>query len=157
MHNDDCIFCKIARGAAPCDVVLESKEYMAFLSIFPNTLGTTVVITKDHYPSDYSKLPRGVRFNLTEFAVRAMNRLTDFFPDVERTGLVWEGYGVNHIHAKLFPLHGTKAESGEWVPIVSREEDRKYYDIYQGYIASHSGPPADPEELAQLARQIRGE
>ncbi len=28
--------------------------------------------------------------------------------DVGRTALVFEGFKVAHVHAKLFPLHGTK-------------------------------------------------
>ena len=27
-------------------------------------------------------------------------------PDVARTGMIFEGYGVDHVHAKLFPMHG---------------------------------------------------
>lgn len=46
-----CIFCDIAAGKAPCHKIWEDEHYLAFLSIFPNTDGFTVVIPKAHYPS----------------------------------------------------------------------------------------------------------
>jgi histidine triad (HIT) family protein len=46
----DCIFCKIVKGKAPAHKIWEDKKHLAFLSIFPNTEGFTVVITKKHYP-----------------------------------------------------------------------------------------------------------
>ena len=46
-----CIFCKIVRGEAPCHKIWEDEKHLAFLSIFPNTEGFSVVITKKHYPS----------------------------------------------------------------------------------------------------------
>ena len=47
----DCIFCKIVQGEAPCHKIWEDKKHFAFLSIFPNTEGFSVVITKRHYSS----------------------------------------------------------------------------------------------------------
>ncbi len=42
---DECIFCQIVRGETPCHKLWEDEKYLAFLSIFPNTLGFSVVIT----------------------------------------------------------------------------------------------------------------
>lgn len=41
-----CIFCQIVEGKAPCHKVWEDEHHLAFLSIFPNTDGFTVVIPK---------------------------------------------------------------------------------------------------------------
>ncbi|NQU78645.1 HIT family protein [Candidatus Woesearchaeota archaeon] len=46
---DDCIFCKIVRGEAPCAKVYEDSDVIAFLSIPPNNKGHTLVIPKEHY------------------------------------------------------------------------------------------------------------
>jgi len=43
----DCIFCKIVKGEASAHTIWENEKYLAFLSIFPNTLGTAVVISKN--------------------------------------------------------------------------------------------------------------
>ena len=48
---EECIFCKIVKKEIPCHQIWEDKEHLAFLSIFPNTEGFSVVIPKKHYPS----------------------------------------------------------------------------------------------------------
>lgn len=71
--------------------------------------------------------------------------------DVGRTGMMFEGFGADHIHAKLFPMHGTKAK--EWMPRKSSVD--KYFDVYEGYISSHDYKREDDEKLALLAKKIR--
>ncbi|MEK9173928.1 MAG: HIT family protein, partial [Patescibacteria group bacterium] len=43
---ESCIFCKIVAKEVPSHVVWEDESHVAFLSIFPNTEGVTVVIPK---------------------------------------------------------------------------------------------------------------
>ena len=66
--------------------------------------------------------------------------------------MIYEGFGVNHIHAKLIPLHGTKSEH-QWQPHTSN--NKKYFQKYEGYISSHDFDRADDEYLANLASKIR--
>ena len=72
--------------------------------------------------------------------------------NVGRTGMIFEGFGVNHVHAKLFPMHGT-ADMKTWQPIESRVN--KYFDLYEGYLSSHYHLHADDNELALLAKHLR--
>ena len=72
--------------------------------------------------------------------------------DVGRTGLIFEGFGVDHLHAKLFPMHGT-ADMTKWKPLHSNM--KKYFEKYEGYISSHDYERAEDEKLAKLARKIR--
>ena len=65
---------------------------------------------------------------------------------------MFEGFGVDHLHAKLFPLHGT-SPMNEWKKIESTE--KKYFDNYEGYISSHDFERADDQKLAELAAKIR--
>jgi hypothetical protein len=67
--------------------------------------------------------------------------------------MIFEGFGVDHVHAKLFPMHGT-AELQEWRQMNSDVD--KYFDEYEGYISSHDGELADADALAHLADSIRG-
>ena len=60
----DCIFCQIVNGLTPCYKVWEDDYHLAFLSIFPNTDGVTVVIPKKHYPSYAFNLPEAVLIRL---------------------------------------------------------------------------------------------
>ncbi|MBQ3048216.1 MAG: HIT family protein [Clostridia bacterium] len=45
---DNCIFCKIAKGTAPCYKIYEDEMTLAFLDISKDTYGHTLVIPKAH-------------------------------------------------------------------------------------------------------------
>ena len=47
-----CVFCQIANKKTLSHIVDKNEFFIAFLSIYPNNLGTTVVIPKGHYSSD---------------------------------------------------------------------------------------------------------
>lgn len=150
---DDCIFCKIVRGEAPAHKIWEDEKHLAFLSIFPNTEGFSVVITKEHYPSYAFDLPDEVLSGLAQAAKKVGKLLDAKLTDVGCTGMIFEGFGVDHIHAKLFPMHGT-ADMEKWQPSESKID--KYFEKYEGYISSHDYKRADDEKLAKLAEKIRG-
>lgn len=148
---EDCVFCKIVNGELPCHKIWEDEKHIAFLSIFPNTDGFTVVATKEHYPSYAFDLPDDVLKNII-IAAKKVGKLMDLkMEDVGRTGLILEGFGVDHVHAKLFPMHGTKIK--EWKPIKSNVN--KFFEKYEGYISSHDYKREDDKKLAELAKKIR--
>lgn len=149
---NSCIFCAIAAGSAPAHRIWEDEKHLAFLSIFPNTPGFTVVATKTHQPSYFFDLPDDVLLPLVQ-AARTVGKLLDArLDDVGRTGMIAEGFGVDHAHIKLFPMHGTK--SPEWRPVTSNVQ--KFFEAYEGYISSHDYQRADDAALAELAKKIRG-
>lgn len=148
---ESCIFCKIASGEAPAHKVWEDEKHLAFLSIFPNTPGFTVVITKEHYPSYAFDLPDEVLNNLVLATKKVAKLLDAKLEDVGRTAMVFEGFGVDHIHSKLIPMHGTKMKN--WQPIHS--EINTYFGKYPGYISTHDADREDDAELAKLAERIR--
>ncbi len=147
----DCLFCKIVEGEISSHRIWEDGKHIAFLTPFPNTEGFSVVIPKEHYPSYVFDAPEGVVHNLM-LASREVARLLDEkLEDVGRTGLIFEGFGVDHLHSKLFPMHGTK---GSWKERLSGID--KYFEQYEGYISSHDGKRVDDKKLAEIARRIRG-
>ena len=148
----DCIFCKIVKGEAPSHTIWEDEKHIAFLSIFPNTDGATVVIPKKHYTSYAFDLPDNVLSELILAAKKVAKLLDAKLEDVGRTAMVFEGYGVDHVHAKIFPMHGTKGMK-EWKPIESKVD--KFFDKYEGYISSHDHKLADTEKLKKLAEKIK--
>lgn len=147
-----CIFCDIVAGKAPCHKVWEDEKHLAFLSIFPNTRGFTVVIPKEHYGSYAFDQPEEVLSDLV-LATRKVALLLDkSFDNVARTGMFFEGYGVDHLHSKLSPMHGTGNNSRfQAVETVSE----KFFDQYEGYLSSHDSRRADDDDLARLAAHIR--
>lgn len=148
----DCTFCKIAAGELPCHKIWEDEDHLAFLSIYPNTEAFSVVITKEHYSSYAFDLPDDVLSNLVLASKKVGKLLDKKLEDVGRTGLIFEGFGVDHIHAKLFPMHGT-GNMEEWKVMHSSVD--KYFEKYEGYISSHDYKRGDDKELDKLAKKIR--
>lgn len=151
-HQDDCVFCRIVQGSEPSYPVWESATHIAFLSIFPNTPGVTVVIPKDHHDSYAFALPEQVLTDLVLAAKEAARVLEAGFADsAARVGMVFEGYGVNHVHAKLYPLHGT-AELTEWRQLESPL--KTFSDRYPGHISTHDGELASAADLAAIQAKL---
>lgn len=148
---DGCLFCAFVRGERPHHRIWEDGAHIAFLTIFPNTPGATVVIPRAHHQSNALLLPDDVLSGLVIAAKRVAARIDRAFPDVGRTALAFEGFGVDHVHAKLFPLHGTRQE--RWEPILSAEHS--FTERYRGFVATHDGPRSPDAELALLAERIR--
>lgn len=146
-----CIFCKIVNGDAPSHKIWEDKKHLAFLSIFPNTEGFSVVIPKKHYSSYAFNLPDKILSELVIASKNVAKLIDKSFTDVGRTGMIFEGFGVDHVHAKLFPMHGTKIK--EWKPLKSNID--KYFEKYEGHISSHDYKRVDDVTLAKLAEKIR--
>lgn len=149
---ENCIFCKIARGEMPSHKIWEDEKHLAFLSIFPNTEGFSVVITKKHYGSYVFDLDDQVLSDLMVATKKVAKLLDEKLTDVGRTGLIAEGFGVDHAHTKLFPMHGTK-DMSKWQPIESRQNI--YFEKYPGYISSHDAARAEDADLAKLAKRIQ--
>lgn len=114
------------------------------------TKGFTVVIPKKHYPSYVFNVPESVMTDLVLASKKVAKLLDTKLEDVGRTGMIFEGFGVDHLHAKLFPMHGTRMVN--WKPLKSNVD--KYFDHYEGYISSHDFRRADDVELAELAKHI---
>lgn len=148
----ECIFCQIAQKKTNSHIIWENEKFMAFLSIFPNTEWVTVVIPKTHYSSYVFDLPDEVLSELM-IATKKVTKMLDLkLEDVGRTALVFEGFGVDHVHAKLFPMHGT-ANMTTWKPLKSNVD--KYFTTYEGHISSHDYKRADDDMLKKLAEKIR--
>ncbi|PIR66523.1 MAG: diadenosine tetraphosphate hydrolase [Parcubacteria group bacterium CG10_big_fil_rev_8_21_14_0_10_36_14] len=152
MEKTNCIFCDIVSGKVPSYKIWEDEKHLAFLSIFPNTEGFSVVIPKEHYPSYAFDLSDEVLTGLVLASKKVAKLLDEKLEDVGRTGMIFEGFGVDHVHAKLFPMHGT-ANMKKWEELKSNVD--KYFKKYEGYISSHDYKREDDERLTQLAEKIR--
>jgi histidine triad (HIT) family protein len=151
MMSETCVFCEIVSGDAKSHKIWEDENHLAFLSIYPNTAGVTVVIPKKHYSSYAFDLPQETLIALTLAARNVAKLLDEKLNDVGRTAMVFEGFGVDHVHAKLFPMHGTKI--GIWKPLKSDKSD--FFTQYPGYISSHDAKRAEDQELATLALELK--
>ncbi len=135
----------------PSYKVWEDEKHVAFLTIFPNTEGVTVVIPKEHYSSYVFDLPDQVYTDLLLATKKVGQILDKAFEDVGRTGLICEGFGVDHVHTKLFPMHGTNLP--EWKPIET--EQKLYFDQYPGYLSSHDYTKEEDVVLQATLEKIK--
>lgn len=149
---NDCLFCGMVEGKIPFNKIYEDDKHLAFLTIFPNTEGATVVISKEHHGSSAFEQSDEVLKKIIIATKNTANILTNYYQDVGRCGMVLEGFGVDHLHAKLYPLHGTNIK--EWKPMESGDK-KDYYEMYPGYICSNDSELADSKELETLAERIR--
>jgi len=151
---EECVFCKIIKGEIPCHKVWEDEKHLAFLSIFPNTKGFTVVVPKKHYSSYIFDAENEVIKELIIACKKVGKIIDNYFEDVYRTGLIFEGFGVDHLHGKLIPMHNT-SKLEEWKKIESPASNI-YFEKYPGYLSSQEPKEmTDNNELAELAKKIK--
>ncbi len=153
--DGSCPFCKIVtRELETPGIFWENDEFMAFLSIDPNTEGFSVVIPKEHYHSDVLEMPNDMLQKFIFSAKKVSKILKNFYQDVGRVGLLMEGTGIDHAHIKLFPMHGTEElKKGEWKQYLSGK--KFWFEKYEGWICSGGGPKADKNKLRELANKLR--
>lgn len=153
-EDNKCIFCEIVSKNIPSADFWENDEFLAFLSIDPNTEGFSCVIPKKHFGSDVLKMPDESLQRFILAAKEVAQILEDFYPDVGRIGLIMEGTGIDHAHIKLVPMHGTgHMKTGEWKQYLSGQEN--WFDKYEGWISSAGGPNVDREKLKELAKKLK--
>jgi histidine triad (HIT) family protein len=150
-----CVFCEIVKGNIPVHGLFwEDKKHMAFLSPFPSTEGSTVVISKKHLKSDVLDLPDNNLKELIIASKKVSKILKKYFKDVGRVGLMAEGMGIDHAHTKLFPMHGTgHLKKGEWKQYLDDLE--VFFKEYEGYITSIEGPRVSDEKIKALADELK--
>jgi len=153
-EDGNCVFCEIVAGNIPSNIYWQDEEFMAFLSIDPNTEGFSCVIPKEHFGSDVMKMPDDKLQRFILAAKKVSEILENYFEDVGRVGVIMEGTGIDHAHIKLVPMHGTEyMKRGEWKQVPSGKNF--WFKKYEGWLSSGAGPMADKEKLKKLAEDLK--
>jgi histidine triad (HIT) family protein len=97
------IFTKIVNGEIPCYKVAETKDFLAFLDVNPNTKGHTLCIPKVEVDKLFD-LDEVTYIGLMEFARSVAIALEKAVP-CKRIGVSVIGLEVPHAHVHLIPLH----------------------------------------------------
>ena len=92
-HRDDCIFCRIARGDAPCSLVYQDELTLAFMDLQPVARGHTLIITREHFENLYET---------TEEALAAVARTSHRLAPAIRRAITSDGL-------RVFQLNGAAA------------------------------------------------
>jgi histidine triad (HIT) family protein len=146
---ENCIFCKIINGEIPCFKIREDEKYRAILDIFPNCEGQTLLISKKHYDSDIFEIQDKEILKETISAADKVVALLKNKLKVQRVGMIIEGMGVNHLHIKLYPMHGLGTDRKESV-----SKEKKYFQTYPGYLTTETWEQANFDKLALVQKHL---
>jgi histidine triad (HIT) family protein len=71
----DCLFCAIANGSTPAEIVLDEPQFVAFLDIRPVFKGHLLLVPRDHVVT-LPDLPAGLRDGYLEATQRLATAVT---------------------------------------------------------------------------------
>jgi histidine triad (HIT) family protein len=136
MADDDCIFCAIARGEGPAEVVQEDERTVAFMDINPWTRGHALVIPREHSRNLYEIGDDDLAVTMSA-AARLARRMRDAL-ECDGINLInscepaaWQT--VFHFHVHVIPRY-----DDDPLQLPTRPQE------------------ADKEELADLGELLRG-
>ena len=117
------IFSKIISGDIPAYKVLENKNFLAFLDIFPLAKGHVLVIPKKEtdYLFDISSDEYLELWKFAQQVAKAMDKAID----CKRIGVAVIGLEVPHAHIHLVPLNNVSDINFER-PKLSLSEEEMY-------------------------------
>jgi histidine triad (HIT) family protein len=104
----NCIFCEIAAGNAPVEILYEDENVLSFLDIKPLNIGHTLVIPKRHY-ENYLDLPADELRNITLISQKIAAKIVKAFkPDgfniIVNSGKA-AGQSIFHFHYHIIPRY----------------------------------------------------
>ncbi|MBD3366350.1 HIT domain-containing protein [candidate division WWE3 bacterium] len=142
------LFDKIINNEIENWKVWESKTHLAFLTPFPNTLGLTIVIPKKNIGDYVFSLEQKDYQELLD-ATKEVAKVLEKAFETTRVAMIFEGTGVAHVHAKLYPLHGELANATDvW------SHHQEFYPEYLGYLSTVEGPKMPKEKLDEIQKKI---
>ena len=106
MKQQDCVFCKIAKGEIPAVKTGESNNFFAILDAHPQTDGHTLIIPKKHFVT-LLDIPNKLGEELLEFTKKVSSDLLekkkgDGF-NILMNNLEPAGQIVKHAHIHIIP------------------------------------------------------
>ena len=133
MKKDDCIFCKLANGDIPTNVIYEDDTFTVIMDASPATKGHALILPKEHYANIY-ELDEEVAGKAFKLAKKLATEMTeklhcDGFNIIQNNGEV-AGQTVFHFHMHLIPRYENDNQVIGWNPTSPSAEDQKaVFDI----------------------------
>lgn len=126
MHNDNCIFCKIANGKIQSKTIYEDKNFRAILDISPASKGHTLILPKSHF-ADISEMDIDLLEKLLPLSKNLAKKIqvalrADGFNILMNTGEA-AGQTVFHQHTHIIPRYKDDKSFLTWNSLDSSEID----------------------------------
>jgi histidine triad (HIT) family protein len=136
VRDPDCIFCKVIAGEIPGEIVDSDDRTVTVMDINPATRGHVVVIPREHAGDILSVSEKDLAATMAavrRIATRMQETLgPDGFNILNNMGrAAWQS--IFHFHVHVIPRYRDDPLQLPWLP-----------------------EPADPQELASTASEIRG-
>lgn len=119
MKDCNCIFCKIAGGDIPSNVIYEDDKCAVILDASPATKGHALILPKEHYENIFS-IDEGMLTHVIQTAKKVAARMKDILGCdgvniVQNNGTV-AGQTVFHFHMHVIPRYEADDNTGviEW-------------------------------------------
>ena len=108
MKKDDCIFCKLANGDIPTNVLYEDEDFCVIMDHAPATKGHALVLPKNHY-ADIYEMDSEVLGKAIQVGQKVIKHATpilgcDGYNLLQNNGEV-AGQTVFHFHLHLIPRY----------------------------------------------------
>ncbi len=130
MNQDNCIFCKIAKGDIPTNTVFEDDDFKVFMDVAPATKGHALVVPKNHYADIYEIEPEvlGKAAKVAQKVIKHATKVLgcEGYNLMQNNGEV-SGQTVFHFHLHLIPRYENMDNTHllSWVPGTSTSEELK--------------------------------
>lgn len=126
MHDESCIFCRIANGDIPSKTIFEDEDFRVILDLAPAARGHALILPKQHY-ADLFELPEDLAGKVFPLAKKMAERIRekmdcDGFNLVQNNGGI-AGQTVFHFHLHLIPRYQDDKQQIGWKAGKMSEEE----------------------------------
>lgn len=126
--EDNCIFCKIARGDIPSATLYEDETLRVILDLGPASKGHALIIPKVH-AANLFELPDETAGKAFVIAKKIAARLKDGLHadglNVVQNNGAAAGQTVDHFHLHLIPRYENDTVNVKWTPGELSEADKE--------------------------------
>lgn len=126
--EENCIFCKIARGDIPSATLYEDEEFRVILDLGPASKGHALILPKKH-AANLFELPDETAAKALVVAKRIAGQLkgglhADGLNLVQNNGAA-AGQTVEHFHIHLIPRYQDDTVNVKWQPGELSDADKE--------------------------------
>lgn len=119
MKKDDCIFCKLANGEIPTNVIYEDQDLSVILDMGPASKGHALILPKNHF-DDVCSLDEKTAARILPMGARVGQAMKSAlgaagFNLVQNNGRA-AGQTVFHFHMHVIPRYADGPDMVSWTP-----------------------------------------